>query len=351
MQPLLDRTAATLTAPKSAFVVLAEGMSVADRGEADAADRFTMVANSGKPIEGHAFFGTLGINLSGVRWAKKVPVLLDHSTSHRIGVTEDIRVSEEGLVARGTFLSNDLARSVVSDSKQGFPWQASVYLKANKVRELREDETYLVNGHEMAGPGYIFEESELREVTFTALGADPNTSAVALSGTVAATVTAKLMTETTMTEANEVATPPVPAIDEAKLKAEAAASERARVVRILKACSAEQRDLAAALIERGTSTEDALLTINADLQTRLSSRSAVPSLAMMQPLAASNRDEQPSVDAEAAKLSAMPEGESKWRTQYERDAKLQAEFGNVNIYLAFERNRNRAVLYGTSQSK
>lgn len=348
MQPHLDRAAATLTAPQSAFVFLAD-VQLAEQA-AEQPQRFSMVANSGKPITGHPFFGTLGINLSGVRYAKRVPVLLDHDTTKRIGVAEELRVGPEGLVARGTFLSNDNARTVVSDSREGFPWQASVYLRATKVRELRESETATVNGHEMAGPGFVFEDSELREVTFTALGADPNTSAVALSGGVASTVTAQLMTNNTMTEKTEVATPPVPVIDEAKLKQDAAAAERARVVSILKACSSDQRDLACALIERGASVEDALLSVNADLQARLSARLGATMSASTQPLAAGNRNEASSVDAETAKLAAMPEGEEKWRATFARDAKLQAEFGNVNVYIAYERNRNRASQYGISRN-
>lgn len=348
MQPHLDRAAATLTAPQSAFVFLAD-VQLAEQA-AEQPQRFSMVANSGKPITSHPFFGTLGINLDGVRYAKRVPVLLDHDTTKRIGVAEELRVGPEGLVARGTFLSNDNARTVVSDSREGFPWQASVYLRATKVRELRESETALVNGHEMTGPGYVFEDSELREVTFTALGADPNTSAVALSGGVASTVTAQLMTSNPMTDKTEVATPPVPVIDEAKLKQDAAAAERARVVRILKACAPEQRDIAHALIERGATTEDALLSINADLQARLSARLGVAMTPSTQPLSTGNREDASAVDAEAAKLAAMPEGEEKWRAAFARDAKLQAEFGNVNVYVAFERNRNRAVQYGITRN-
>ena len=66
----------------------------------------------------------------------------------------------------------------------GFPWQASVYVPPKAIERLEEGQTATVNGRTITGPGHVFRESSLREVTFTSLGADENTHAHALSDTV-----------------------------------------------------------------------------------------------------------------------------------------------------------------------
>jgi hypothetical protein len=59
--------------------------------------------------------------------------------------------------------------------------QASVYIPPLEIQSLGNNESATVNGYTLMGPGTIFRKSMLREVTLTALGADENTSAVALA--------------------------------------------------------------------------------------------------------------------------------------------------------------------------
>lgn len=343
MQPRLQRdNVQQLTAPKQAFLFHAHVVQLAD-ADADGPQRFTMLANSGKPIRDHAWFGSLGINLQGVRWTGKVPVLLDHDTTKRIGVAEALSVTDNGLEATGKFLRNADAQAVLQDSKAGFPWQASVYLKASKVLEIAAGEEHVVNGHTMTGPGYVFEESELREVTFTALGADPNTSAAALSSDDAGMVTATLTSKNMPEQKTES-----PNIDEARLRQEATqaaqTAERTRVQRIMAAADATQLSLASSLVQSGATVEDAMAQLLSDMRTKLSALRS-PSQDT-QPLAAGNRSEHSTADAEAARLAAMPEGTEKWEAQWSKDAALRAEFSDKNVYLSYMRNRHRITNYG-----
>lgn len=305
--------------------------------------RFRMLANSGKPIGGHPFFGTLGVRLSGIKWSKgKIPALLDHDTARRIGFTKKLSITERGLEAEGVLLDNEEAKAVAMDSRSGFPWQASVYLHATKVLEVAEGEEHEVNGYKFTGPGFVFEESELREVTFTVFGADPNTSAAALSSAFAATVRAPLKSETKMTETKQQTPAPEP-VDEAKLRAEAAGAERQRVTAIMAAAGEGQHELAMQLVTEGASLQDAVLKLNADLRAKLKAK--IEQAEGTKPLGSGAKNE----PTPEQKLAAMPEGEAKWTAQWEQDAALRDEFmGNKAAWFSFRKNEHRCRDYGSA---
>lgn len=341
---------ATLPASACRFVV-AEGITfaAADPAEPGKRPKFRMLANSGKPIPNHGWLGALGINLAGVKWASdKMPVLLDHDTGRRLGYTTKLAVTDEGLIAEGVLLSNPDAVSVAQDSRDGFPWQASVYLRATKLLELGDGVEHVVNGHTMTGPGYVFEESELREVTFCALGADPNTSAAALADQVLGEVVVELTTKhQPMTAEPKPTNPPAPPVDNTALLASERAAERDRCNRILRAAAAEQAELRDKLIADGVPLADAMEQLACDARNRLSARlqAAAPAT---KPASAPSSESDPNAAAARA-LAALPEGVEKWKAEYAASAALRNEFGSESVWLAYRKNEARCKHYGSGE--
>lgn len=343
--------------PKSAFQLRDQDSGVQiEQGGEKKKRQFSMVATTGKPLD-HWWFGKLVIDLAGIAMKQSLPVLKDHDTNQRVGFTTSLQVDEKrGLVAEGQLLSNQFAQEILADHADGFPWQASIYLQASRIQYLEEGESAQVNGRTVDGPAAIFRESTLREVTFCALGVDDDTSATPMSAALADTVAVTLSKRTpamTKTEA-PVANPPTPAPAPHDLSAQLSAArnegliqERQRVLAILAQAGEGQHDIALAMIEQGKTLQDALLAINQDLRSKLSAKPAAA--ASESPSLARGNTSNVVKNDPSAKLAAMPEGEPKWRAEYEASVELQAEFGgDVELYLGFKRNEeNKQVAKGS----
>jgi len=172
--------------PRSAFM-LREGqavqLQVAD-GDGKGPRRFSMTAYSGGIIK-HPLWGQLAIDLAGVEIARSdMPCLRDHDAGQIVGWTEKVekggRVAVEGVFSGQT----QAAKDVMALADEGFPWQASIYIPATEIEFVDRGMQAEVNGQKLSGPGAVFRKSRLREVSFCAVGADPHTSAAALSDAV-----------------------------------------------------------------------------------------------------------------------------------------------------------------------
>jgi hypothetical protein len=211
----------------------------------------------------------------------------------------------------------------------GFPWQASVYVPPQSIEKLDEGETAEVNGRTIEGPGHVFRQSSLREVTFTSLGADENTGAAALSEvTIDAVITAAIETEVfmkdqevveeTTAQLSDVAEEsPVAKLDDG-VESETAA-ERDRVNALLSSALPDQFGLVQQLIADGLSKEDGLQKLMNDVKEKMS-------------------------DKLAHKLSATPEPVGPLeeqtvdpREQFNADKELTAQFGTFEVYEAYSR--------------
>jgi len=158
-----------------ATITLAEGE---DGGE-EKPSRFEILANTGKIID----FGwyRFVIQLSGVRANSKFPALLQHRVDQIVGTADEYSADDNGLYVKGAFSKvTSFAEQVLGLAREGFPWQASIQIRAKVIRELAAGETYKVNGRTVEGPLEIWTESEMGEVSFVAFGADPDTAAVAM---------------------------------------------------------------------------------------------------------------------------------------------------------------------------
>lgn len=113
-------------------------------------------------------------------------------------------------------------------------------------------------------------------------------------------------------------------------KPDAVQAERSRMVDILGLADANQQDLARSLIEKGATVADAAKELTADRRRHIAPPSS-------QSIGNGNSGNLPAAN-EASKIAAMPEGEEKWKAEFEASKDLQAEFGDVATYAGWKRN-------------
>ena len=144
---------------------------------------FTGVAYSGEVIQSHYYWGDVIFDLDTIQMKTPLGALIDHDTDRRAGVVRNFtKDNQGGLKVSGDLLSNKNGQEVAQDSDEGYPWEMSVYIVPGSIEEVDRGEV-VVNGKTLKGPITIFRNGVIREVSFCALGADDNTSAVAASHT------------------------------------------------------------------------------------------------------------------------------------------------------------------------
>ena len=140
---------------------------------------FSMVAYTGAPMWIAGFYDQVIVDLNGVQIPRQdVPVRLDHDRRQGVGHTERIAVEKGQIVASG-IISRDTswAREVAKSGKNGFPWQSSIGANIEVSEYLHDGKTAEVNGQTVTGPMLIARRSNLKEISFTDIGADSDTSA------------------------------------------------------------------------------------------------------------------------------------------------------------------------------
>ncbi|WP_286934871.1 hypothetical protein [Acinetobacter sp. UBA6571] len=143
---------------------------------------FTGVAYSGEPILDHWYWDRVIFDLDSIQIKGRIPALLEHRSSQRAGAINSHSIDyAQGLVISGDLMSNEFGSQVAQDSDDGFPWQMSVRIEPSSTEDIAADQAVTVNGKTYQGPITVFRGGRIREVSFCALGADDNTSAVAAS--------------------------------------------------------------------------------------------------------------------------------------------------------------------------
>ena len=298
--------------------------------------RFRMVANSGGVIEKHAFWQNFAIDMDGIRIGRqRKPALRDHDPGRVVGFTDKIEKTSEGLVAEGFFTeTTDDGREVLAMAREGFPWQASIYIPPDSIEKVPEGKTAEVNGNTLEGPGHIFRKSWLREVTFTALGADENTHAVSLSNETS-TVEASVYTVSTIKEDQmsdnlepvdlepEITEEAIPTKSDVELAVE---KERGRISQILSAKCTGQDELAKNLIESGVSLEEAQGALLSDVKSRMEDR--LSTIITESPAPAGME-----VEVEETQMN----DEDRWLAEFQNDKNIQGEFGESKFYINYKK--------------
>lgn len=153
----------------------------ADGGEQSAAERrFAILGYTGVEVEvwGYRFV----IDLNGISMKTAIPALREHERDRIVGMTDESRVDAQGLHLFGTFSkATPDAAEVLALADEGFPWQASIGVRALQVLQVEAGASATVNGRVVRGPIDIWQQSQVGEISFVALGADSNTVAIAMS--------------------------------------------------------------------------------------------------------------------------------------------------------------------------
>jgi len=181
---LLTAGTHTVSIPASAFRFVdddKEAVHVVDdskEGE-DKKPQLKMTAYSGKPVMNHWYWGNLIMNVEGVRFnADKYPILQDHMTTEKIAFTgkpktdnNKIEIDPEST----TFVDTEYANEFIKLSKQGFPYQASVFAIPKIIKRVERGEEVTVNGMAYKDIDSIFDVWEFKEASVCVFGHDSNT--------------------------------------------------------------------------------------------------------------------------------------------------------------------------------
>lgn len=148
-------------------------------GQENKPRRFELVAHSGNVMESWTDFI---IDLSGMRFDEKIPVLLEHEYDKPVGVVDTVFFdADKGLILLGYFCGTAEADKIIFLLSEGFPYQVSVGVSAEEILYLSDKEAAVVNNKLVEGPLRVWKKSYVREASFTALGWDPDTSAKLLT--------------------------------------------------------------------------------------------------------------------------------------------------------------------------
>jgi hypothetical protein len=123
-------------------------------GSSTALPRFQMVGYTGGPMRVAGWRHPVILDLAGLSIpSQSRPIRFGHDPLSGVGHTDSIRVEQGQLVAAGV-VSRDTAaaREVVTSSKNGFPWQASVGASVEEYEFVKEHQQVTVNGKQHAGP-------------------------------------------------------------------------------------------------------------------------------------------------------------------------------------------------------
>jgi len=180
---------ATKKVPRGALRVLeiGEGCNAFTEffGEGDDKQpKLKMVAYSGGIIKDHWYWGDLALDLSGIKYAAKFPILENHDTHRKIAFTGKPILDNGKLEInpdKTQFVDTEVSAEFQKLSAKGFPYQSSVYANPTVVERLSEGASVKVNGITLKGPGTVFREWELKEASVCVFGWDSKTNATAFS--------------------------------------------------------------------------------------------------------------------------------------------------------------------------
>ena len=141
--------------------------------------RFSMVAYTGTAMELSGWPHPVVVDLAGLRVAAKSrPILKDHNPALIVGHTDRIEAADGQLLVSGVVSGAGMvAAEIVTSSENGFPWQASIGARPQRVVFVPEGRQAEANQKSFHGPLFVVRKALLGEVSFVALGADDGTSA------------------------------------------------------------------------------------------------------------------------------------------------------------------------------
>lgn len=193
----------TIRASKSKDRQIPADIAIKASWEVQAADaktptepaKFSLLANTGTPMQLEGFFDPVIIDISGATFDQRTtPVIADHDTTKRIGHTTEQAIIPAGGVAevggkqvKGPAIAAigqqssgmGIAQGFVDDARKGFPFQVSVGARIvpGEAYFVAEGDKVEVNGKTWKGPLIVARKTVIREMSITVLGADNKTTA------------------------------------------------------------------------------------------------------------------------------------------------------------------------------
>ncbi len=144
-------------------------------------NNFRILGYSGKIIKNHWYWGNLAIDLAGLKFYKKrVAVLESHFSGRRIGFTTKQEI-KDAVRVEGEFLDSENAQQMKKDIQAGFPMEASLFCPPSVIEHVLDGASVKVNGHVMKGPGAVFREAIVKEVSMCVFGLDTSTKSSAFA--------------------------------------------------------------------------------------------------------------------------------------------------------------------------
>ena len=174
------------TVPQSALHLMEKDCFAKVGGEDDK-PKLEMTIYSGGVIRDHFWWGNLAIDLQGGKFTKKsYPILESHDVNKRIGFSKgkpiidgSLRVDSENT----EFVDTKEADAFIKLSKQGFPFESSMYARPLAVERLEKGTSAEVNGMTLKGPATIWRQWEFKEASVCVFGWDSNTKSQAFANT------------------------------------------------------------------------------------------------------------------------------------------------------------------------
>ncbi|HOM53911.1 MAG TPA: hypothetical protein PLV57_22465, partial [Phycisphaerae bacterium] len=125
-------------------------------------------------------WGNIVIDLSNLDASSGVAILSDHDSSRRGVVGHgSAQVRDNRLIVTGSIsATSQAATEIVSSSRNGFPWGASVGVEVLERRHVRAGETLHINGKTIKAPEgglTLVTQGRLREVSIVGLACDGDT--------------------------------------------------------------------------------------------------------------------------------------------------------------------------------
>lgn len=187
-------------------------------------------------------WGNIVIDLSNLDASSGVAILSDHDSSRRGVVGHgSAQVRDNRLIVTGSIsATSQAATEIVSSSRNGFPWGASVGVEVLERRHVRAGETLHINGKTIKAPEgglTLVTQGRLREVSIVGLACDGDTVV-----SIAASQGRKAQSMETQVQDNDV---------QAADGLDQQADESKRVANIASICGTKHPDIQARAIEEG----------------------------------------------------------------------------------------------------
>ena len=142
---------------------------------------FHIVAYNGGTLNVEAFDLPVVVEFAGLEFAsQKLPILANHDNNTRavVGQSSKVAIENGRLILAGSVIpATAAAREVIALAQGGFEWSASIGADVLETEEVETGESVVVNGREFEGPLIVARAARLYEVSFVAIGADPDASA------------------------------------------------------------------------------------------------------------------------------------------------------------------------------